>query len=399
MKKMFIATLGLFVLLGVSAWGSATECLKCHGANAADDVKSIVIDPELIKGSIHGDLDCNDCHNIQSDKPHKGVRDVLCGTCHAEEAQKYALSPHVEGKKVSAEDIPSCFSCHGGHDILAISDERSRVNHKNSVKVCIKCHEDQSIKDKFDVLPEPQMIKAYENSVHGYALMVEGNMDAPACVDCHGSHSFLPSDRPDSPIGKKKIAETCGRCHEQIKNDYESSVHGVTLANGVMESPTCTDCHGEHDIKAHLDENSKVYATHIPETCSACHASEKVVGKYGLKADRIETFKESFHGTGLEFGEPRFANCASCHGYHKVYQQSDSRSLINKANIQNTCGQCHDDLPEDFAQGTVHVAAEKDSSTGTYYVRKFYYIFIPIIIIGFIVYRVLEYKRRAKKAE
>ena len=385
------------VALAITANAADDTCLRCHGVENAAQAKAPVADLAILGNSTHAALGCNDCHNVDPDQRHKDIDDVICGQCHVEAAEGYAKSPHVEGREVSVEDIPTCVTCHGGHAVLSVDDPESVTNHLNSVAICIKCHEDETITHKFDVLPEPQMIKGYENSVHGRALLVDGNLKAPACVDCHGSHSFLPSDDPESPLFKTHIAMTCGQCHADIAATHVSSVHGTALAEGIMESPTCTSCHGEHDILAHLDPESRVYATNVPKTCSDCHASERVVGKFGLKADRIATFKESFHGVAIELGGTNFANCASCHGVHDIYPQSDRRSLIHSDNIERTCGGCHDDLPEDFVRGAVHTSATDQSSGGEFYVRKFYIWFISILILGFIIYRVLEYKRRVKR--
>jgi hypothetical protein len=389
----------LFAILFLcpSLWANET-CLKCHG-KAESKLKAAFVDINIISASVHAELDCNDCHNINPKKKHKGFEDIQCGSCHTDEEASYAQSPHMKGRDISIDDIPKCYSCHGGHDIVPVNDLRSKTNHINSVKICTGCHEDEALPEKFDVLPEPTMIIAYEKSIHGWALLVDGNIEAPACVDCHGSHSFLPSDQIDSPLNKIHIAETCGKCHAEISLEYNESVHGHALSDGITESPTCTDCHGEHNIQTHLDPESKVYATNIPKTCSECHTSEKVIGKFGLKPDRIETFKESFHGIAVELGETTTANCASCHGIHNIYPKSDSRSMIHKDNVVVTCGQCHEDLPEDFAQGEVHTTATSKESGGKYYVRNFYIYFITIIILGFVVYRILEYKRRVKRVE
>ena len=73
--------------------------------------------------------------------------------------------------------------------------------------------------------------------------------------------------------------------------------------------------------------------------------------------------------------------------------------MINKDNVVATCGQCHEDLPDDFAHGEVHTTATSKESGGKYYVRNFYIYFITIIILGFVIYRILEYKRRVKRVE
>ncbi len=211
------------------------------------------------------------------------------------------------------------------------------------------------------------------------------------CSDCHDinpkeEHAF-------------KTDVDCGSCHDDIFAIYNESVHGVALANGIKESPDCTDCHGGHNIISHFNPESKVYSINIPKICSECHTSERIVGKYGLKADRIATFKESFHGIANELGEASAANCASCHGVHNIFPQVNPKSLIHNDNIETTCGKCHTDLPPDFAHGTIHTSAKDEESGGQFFVRKFYYFFTTIVILAFILYRVLEYKRRVKRVE
>lgn len=399
-KVVCLLTLAHIALL--SAWTIAAvpnvRCLACHeagGTVSADQAP--FIDVTALQHSVHDSLTCVDCHAIDPDKPHKGKRTVLCVECHQSEATSFAKSPHVVGRTTTVEKLPTCITCHGWHDVRAVADTLSRTHHRNSVSICVECHEDPDLTAQVTALPNADAIRAYENSIHGRALLQKGTMAAPACVDCHGSHTFLPSDDPESPVYKTHIAATCGKCHHEIAAQYTGSVHGAALTAGVTESPTCTNCHGEHDIRPPSEPGSKVYPTTVSKTCSDCHASPAVVAKFGLKADRIATFTESFHGAASELGDTRVANCASCHGVHNIYPQKDPRSQINAANIQTTCGECHEDLPADFAQGAVHTSATTPESGGEFYVRKFYIYFISGLILAFILYRLLEYKRRVKR--
>ncbi len=244
---------------------------------------------------------------------------------------------------------------------------------------CLKCHLSSGV-------------QAGEAKIHVDTSIVNNSVHKKLyCTDCHDINAQEKHDF--------KTDVDCGSCHEDVLEVYKESVHGVALQNGIKESPGCTDCHGGHNIMSHFDPKSKVYSTNVPKTCSACHASERIVGKFGLKADRIATFKESFHGIANELGETSVANCASCHGVHNIYPQDNPKSMIYKDNIEATCGKCHVDLPPDFAHGTIHTSATTKDSGGRFFVRKFYIIFITIIIIGFILYRILEYKRRVKRVE
>ncbi|MBI5267034.1 MAG: hypothetical protein HY851_07365 [candidate division Zixibacteria bacterium] len=385
-------------LFSATAYSQNTACLVCHSAAAHKAHPTAqVVDTTILSGSAHAQAVCTDCHTINAGSNHKGNRVVFCARCHQKEAEGFNRSPHVKGRQANIEKLPTCITCHGGHDVKKVADPLSPTHHDNSVKICIKCHEDAKVTAQVEKLPKPAVIKAYEKSVHGRELMDRGNEQAPGCVDCHGSHSFLPADEPESPVYKTHIAETCGQCHRAIAATYDESVHGKALAEGVLESPTCTSCHGEHDIRPPTDSTSRVFKGHVAKTCSDCHASEKIVARFGLKPDRIATFQESFHGAAGQLGDLRVANCASCHGVHDIFAQSDPRSKINKANIEVTCGKCHKDLPADFAKASVHTSASDPASGGEFFVRKFYIWFISALILLFLIYRILEYKRRVKR--
>ncbi|HEX9911836.1 MAG TPA: hypothetical protein VGB01_01160, partial [candidate division Zixibacteria bacterium] len=202
---------------------------------------------------------------------------------------------------------------------------------------------------------------------------------------------------PKSPVNKVNIAHTCAKCHPGIDEVYQRSIHGVTLAKGILDSPTCTDCHGEHGITAVRDPSGKVSPRNIPKTCSACHSEERIVKKYGLLPVAYDTYMNSFHGIAHKYGEMVVADCASCHGYHDILPSSDPRSSINPKNIPHTCGRCHKGASENFAKGRVHIQATKESSLGVYIVRKFYTWFIGILAVFFVAYIVLDVLGRRRR--
>lgn len=245
---------------------------------------------------------------------------------------------------------------------------------------CLECHNNT---------PPPGQQKAANIEIGVIESSIHSQLQ---CVDCHD----IDPAKDHSGTAREVL---CGGCHAEVAAEYESSIHGTMFEKGVIEAPTCTSCHGEHAIKKHDDPASSVSVSNLIKTCSSCHDSERLTGKFGLKANRVETFNESFHGTAIELGEVKAANCASCHGVHNIYPQSDSASMIHPANIQKTCGKCHDDLPEEFMRGTVHASVTDSETDSGFYVRKFYVWFIPIILMLFVLYRVLEYKRRVKRVD
>ena len=85
--------------------------------------------------------------------------------------------------------------------------------------------------------------------------------------------------------------------------------------------------------------------------------------KYNLPPDRVKTFFESYHGLAAQYGSTLAANCASCHGVHKILPSTDPRSSIYKTNLVATCGKCHPGATDMFVQSKVHVDAAVAAGT------------------------------------
>ena len=157
------------------------------------------------------------------------------------------------------------------------------------------------------------------------------------------------------------------------------------MAAGHRDAPTCTDCHSEHKIEA-LKTSSPLKID--VEVCGQCHASERMNTKYNLPPDQVKTFFESYHGLAAQYGSTVAANCASCHGFHKILPSTDPRSSIYKTNLVVTCGKCHPGATENFAQSKVHVdAAATSAGAGVgeqinRWVRRIYLVLI-VGTIGF----------------
>jgi len=76
--------------------------------------------------------------------------------------------------------------------------------------------------------------------------------------------------------------------------------------------------------------------------------------EFGVQGNRVSTYLDSYHGLASEGGSLVVANCASCHGVHNIFPSSDPRSTINKANLDVTCGKCHQGVTQKF---TLHEGA------------------------------------------
>ena len=324
MRGKFLAA-GIFIALGVVAQGFLTpadakvsleKCTICHGK---PEFRKILVDGKIrdlfatedsLKGSVHEKKTCVDCHFDVSEIPHRQrPKRVTCTHCH--------YKGNAEGA------------------------------------------------------PQSDAYLEYFGSVHGKAI-AKGNTKAPLCQDCHGSHAIFKVKDPGSHVSRLSVAETCGRCHIEIYAQYKTSIHGVALARGITEAPACTGCHGEHKIYDHKDPKSSVYATHVAEQCSTCHASVLIMSKFGIEAEQVATYQNSFHGVASGFGSRTVANCASCHGIHDIRPPEDPLSMVNPKNVPTTCGKCHPGANPNFALGKMHVDSHSKESGIIYYTALFF---------------------------
>jgi len=303
----------------------------------------------------------------------EAIKNSVCLECHGD---KTLTKTNSAGKEVSlfVDAAKLAASMHKTNDCVAChADLTSKHPDDNAAAkpvACATCHEKQS--------------EAYGASVHGIAF-AKGQKGAAGCRDCHGTHDILSPASPASPLHFSRLADTCGACHDQAAKDVKESTHGKAVAAGRREAPTCTDCHSEHRI-AGLKSNSPLKLS--ADVCSNCHASERLNTKYNLPPDRVKTFFDSYHGLAAQYGSTLAANCASCHGVHKILPSTDPRSTIYKTNLVETCGKCHPGATENFAQSKVHVDSKSANASGgageqiNWWVRRIYLVLI-VATIGF----------------
>jgi cytochrome b subunit of formate dehydrogenase len=148
----------------------------------------------------------------------------------------------------------------------------------------------------------------------------------------------------------------------------------------------CTDCHGEHGILSPDDPRSPVSPSHVAEqTCAPCHDSVVLNEKYGLTPDRLTSFIDSYHGLKSKAGDTHVANCASCHGVHRILPSSDPTSTIHPDNLRETCGHCHPGISAEMAAIPIHGVTGEGLRTPAADVIEDIYIVAIVIIIGLMV--------------
>jgi Cytochrome c3 len=222
---------------------------------------------------------------------------------------------------------------------------------------CIACHSDKELWDEAAL----KIVSGTRDGAHAAKGL--------SCHDCHGgnpdpalaedaeaamSKSFKPN--PFRGVPKRgAIPAFCGRCHSDPaymkqfnpslrvdqQEEYWTSQHGKALKRGDEKVATCVDCHGVHGILAPANPASRVYPTHVAETCQACHADAvRMKGRHTadgrpLPIDQFARWRRSVHAAALlEKGDLSAPTCNDCHGNHGATPPGlESIALV--------CGQCH----------------------------------------------------------
>jgi hypothetical protein len=169
---------------------------------------------------------------------------------------------------------------------------------------------------------------------------------------------------------------------------YASSVHGKDVTNGNPDTPTCTDCHRAHDVAG---PHKAEWQLRLPEMCGRCHADGPKMKKYGLSTNVLRTYLTDFHGKTASLrrdqGKPVngavVARCPECHGVHDIQKTKDPQSRVIKANLLQTCRQCHAGATDNFPSAWLsHYDPGLHKAPLVYAVRIGYSVLIPIMIGG-----------------
>jgi cytochrome b subunit of formate dehydrogenase len=265
-------------------------------------------------------------------------RRLECTTCHAD-----ALTTRHPRNNLGPVSVATCEGCHA-ESIATFrgSVHATRAHLDDDAANCGKCHGNLHTLPRRAGLEAPlgpinqmetcgqchqDMMEGYLHSSHAKARLVKGLNSAPSCTDCHGTHNVLSKENDESRTSRDRSPETCGRCHEFILVKWrDKGAHGKLWMEGNTRGPICIDCHRAHDVQ---DPTSLAMRRHFPGECGNCHV------KYN------ETYSDSFHGQATELGRRAAAMCADCHTPHESLAQQDPASTIHPDNLSVTCGRCH----------------------------------------------------------
>jgi cytochrome b subunit of formate dehydrogenase len=444
---------------------SCLECHSDHTLTMRKQKREVplFVDQARLAKSVHSSLDCVDCHDGFDGEsvPHKKpMVAVDCASCHEDMAKKHVFHANLAGAAAKAMKDVACTVCHGTHETTKVRTADFSFAAKRQAESCGQCHEaarkqfftsahgkaladgapdapvclschqkpitrkDQAVladvqlklaqtelceschvkKDSVSsqTLRGTQFVSTFDQSVHGAALH-NGKAEAANCVDCHGAHEMNRAIVAGAKVNKQNQPGTCAKCHEKTAAEFASSVHATALKKGNLDSPVCTDCHGEHAIKARTDEASPIFARNVAQqVCASCHASLRLTQKYGLSSKSFQTFADSYHGLAARGGSVEVVNCASCHSVHAIKSHLDPTSTVHKSNLIQTCGQCHPGANTRFTVGSVHVSTDSTgapdkNNTIIQLVANIYVWLIVLIVGGMAVHNALDLFKKVRR--
>lgn len=321
------------------------NCKSCHPA----PLDRHPFHPQLAQSNGTGgspDMNCKGCHGTHqvktaaspSSPTHFMNSTNYCGKCHTKEKAQHVKSNHMVELKNHNPKAPTCIYCH--QNPITDNFKLSKVDLKrNQEKLCLSCHlDDKTLQTKYS-----KTLINYNNSVHGKAI-AKGIGAAAICTDCHGTHDLEKASSPTSRINHKNVSNICAQCHIGVSQEYRNSVHGVALAKGNPDSPTCTYCHGEHNINPVIEVPVKMFTDNQinPESaiktkmvyCIACHADEKLMKKYG-----ISTFNKAHEWLPSLRKHNETVRCVDCHSSYTP--PNLSHNLLPPEKTIKKCEECH----------------------------------------------------------
>lgn len=305
--------------------------------------------------------DCMTCHRIY------GLRMTLPS---GEEANLTVNIAHLSNS-VHGEAELLCVECHTMITDFPHPARTTQTIRENSIqmaKACENCHTDAT--------------EHYYGGRHA-ELLLRGDENSAVCTDCHGHHKL-----EDFSGSSSKIAKTCQKCHSEVYDYYESSVHGDALLNdGNQDVPTCESCHDNH---ANTGPSDPGYHLFSPEICAECHTNTEMMEGYGVNTNVMESYVADFHGTTITIFEQISPDqetnkpvCIDCHGVHNILAADDEGSAVIKANITQTCERCHEGASPDFSDAWLsHYQPSLEHNPLVYIIDLFYKLLIPGVLGG-----------------
>ena len=230
------------------------NCISCHGDSSLTGIMTLqrpdgssvalYVDPNQLSISVHRFNDCTTCH---TSTPHEVSTPLTklslaqkCGSCHAYEYNQYIKSVHGAPQAGGNSDPATCTDCHSAtsnpHNIVRVLDQSASTYPSNIAHTCAKCHDDPKLMSKYGIVEK--VYDSYMKSFHGKAMSLSGDktalqqLNTATCVNCHGAHNISMVSDPTAPVaGMDNLLKTCQSCHPNAGPEFVKGFLGHKAAN------------------------------------------------------------------------------------------------------------------------------------------------------------------------
>jgi Cytochrome b subunit of formate dehydrogenase len=271
-----------------------------------------------------------------------------CLACHSDST----LTMEKKGKTISLFADHSvlkksphaklvCIACHVGFDA-------GNVPHKEKIDPvnCLTCHKDAATRH----LIHSPILKSKTNDLELVA----------SCKQCHGTHNVQRTKIRTTGMISTESVDICATCHEQQARHYRLSAHGRASSAGVTGAPVCMSCHRSQITGLNGSSDSAKVKLTQEKLCLSCHLDDpNVRAQVSPTAGFIAAYGSSVHGSALEKGMGKAANCVDCHSSHDINKASNPESHVNKRNIPTTCAKCHGSIAAEYKYSVHGIALQK----------------------------------------
>lgn len=219
-------------------------------------------------------------------------------------------------------DANTCVTCHltlADAKLRIVAEQYQQSVHHDERIGCIACHKGN---------PNDPTVQAHDPTT-GFIVHPPHDQIAAICGGCHEDPTFVRRFNTRLPSDQKKL--------------YELSIHGKLAGSGDSAAPTCSDCHGTHDIEPVASPNARVNRLRVVELCAKCHGDKQYMAPYNIATDQVEKWKKSVHGRAVADGSDSAPTCTGCHSPH-------AGTLPGTLTVAAFCGRCHREERDLFLQ-------------------------------------------------
>ena len=218
-----------------------------------------------------------DAARAMSTRLHRGLRWLIGLTALAALGAAAPLRASAP-PPVAPPSNAQCLACHAAGLMGAPKINPTVLAHSvHGTLSCVSCHAG------IRTLPHPPLVPAVtcatchqrqgrELALGSHAALAQarpGERPRPTCTTCHGTHDIT---RVSSPTFRQHLTRTCATCHARAYRSYMSTPHGQAAALGLQRAPRCVDCHNPHRALAAHQAGSELSGAHRTATCARCHA-------------------------------------------------------------------------------------------------------------------------------